>query len=197
MIAYGEARDAVVGTWQILRAEPNALRSFDCSADGFFRSFAAIVAIAPMILIGLAAERQMMILQGTETDEGFPTVLFALAQFGALAINWFGFPLFLAAIAAPIGLSDRFVPYVVVRNWSSILGLAPIFLVDLLALTGAMSVRGFATLKLFAFAFNFFVSYRVARAAAGVAVGGAIGLVVLEFLFALLVGSVASRLAGL
>ena len=49
MIAH--ARQSVLAAWQLVVRDPKAWDAFDLSADGFFRSFAAILFVIPFNIV--------------------------------------------------------------------------------------------------------------------------------------------------
>ena len=115
-------------------------------------------------------------------------------QVGAFVVGWFAYPLLIAAIADWIGLSKRFVPFIVARNWSAVIGIVPYFVPMLLFLAGAISLDTLGALTLLALAFNIYYAYLVARLAGGANMATAIGLVILDVALTLLIGASADRL---
>lgn len=194
MIGLGEMWNGVLGSWRILRGDAQGMRRFDLSEEGFWRSFGLFVPLLLPVLVGIAAERRLRLATTGIESADFPTVLFLVTQIAGFAVVWYGFPFFLAAIAGPIGLGARFSPLIVARNWSTLLGVVPYAVSALLYAAGLLSPNVFGLLNLIAFLFNIGLGFQVARLAAAVPTGTAVGLVILDLLFTMLVANVAVRL---
>ncbi|WP_306117440.1 MULTISPECIES: hypothetical protein [unclassified Roseitalea] len=92
-----------------------ALTRMDISADGFWRSFGAILVSAPALFF-------VWVLSARQTQAEFP-----LASTGGLILAEAAFELFvwlapvfvLAMILRPLGFGDRFSHLIIARNWSA------------------------------------------------------------------------------
>jgi hypothetical protein len=112
----------------------------------------------------------------------------------SVLVDWVAFPLLFALIARPLGLSSRYVPFIVARNWSSVIISAFVSVAHAAHLTGLLSSE-FApifTLILIAVALRF--SYIVARIALGVGMAMAIAIVAFDLLLSMTIWSAFSRL---
>ncbi|SFF35207.1 hypothetical protein SAMN05216566_10911 [Aureimonas phyllosphaerae] len=100
------------GAWRLMAGDRRGLDRFDLSADGFWRSFAAlVVALPPTALSWLEFER---------VERGFSAAspVTALAAHALADLTAWLLPLFLVGIAARhIGFERRMVPFVVAVNW--------------------------------------------------------------------------------
>lgn len=197
LLSFDEIRAGVVGSWRVLRGDPQGMRCFDCSVDGFWRSFGVFVPLLLPVLVNIAAQRRLHLIRTGMDPRDFPDVVFVILQIGGFGVAWFGFPLLLAAVAGPLGIAPRFSPLVVVRNWASLIGIVPYFVATILFAAGLLTPQGLGLMSLGAFVFNVFLSYRVARLAAGAPPGLASGLVALDFVFTILIATVADRLVGI
>ncbi|TNC15083.1 hypothetical protein FF100_05830 [Methylobacterium terricola] len=120
------------GTAGLIGRRPDALRHFDVSERGFWRSFGAVWLTAPAATVALALER------GTGTapfqlDHVTASVLAGIVA-GFLAV-----PVAMIAVLRRLGRTRAYVPFVVVTNWCLAAGLAA------LALPGCLLLLGFAT----------------------------------------------------
>ncbi|WP_028034013.1 hypothetical protein [Chelativorans sp. J32] len=114
-----EIQQYFTGVWQMMMGRADGLKLLDLSADGFWNSFFAIVVALPPLIVGWVAFTNSI-----PEAELFTTG----ARFGLVCrlfltdIGSWVLPLaFLAAFAKPVGISDRFVHYVVASNWASAL----------------------------------------------------------------------------
>lgn len=100
----------------VMTGRRDAMNAFDVSADGFWGSFMAIVVSLPTLAIGWYATA---LRAAAEPDPiAFDRLIAAYAVTDLAA--WVA-PLALFALAAkPLGLADRYAPYVVATNWGSV-----------------------------------------------------------------------------
>jgi hypothetical protein len=189
-LAY--VRENLAGAWAVMTGRPAGLARLDTSIEGFWRSFAVIVLIAPFIVLALMSERRLVAATATEGTEpaGGSYVLDAIS----VLVDWVAFPLLFALLARPLALSSRYVPFIVARNWSSVVISAFVSVAHAAHLLGVLPSE-FApifTLILIAIALRF--SYVIARVALGVGVAMAIAIVAFDLLLSMTIWSAFSRL---
>ena len=196
MIQRDEFARALSGSWRLLVGDARAMAWFDTSIDGFWRSFQAIVLVLPMPIVELAAQRFLPMAHRVD-----PSVLegatYWLGGLAAYVVSWVAFPAILAVIAKPLGLARVYVPFMVARNWTSVLAAAPSFVVTLLFLVGILPVGLLGPLNLAALGFGLYYSWQVTRIACAAPPGLTGGLVALDFLVSLVVYTAADRMIGL
>lgn len=197
MITSTEIRAALDGSWMLLRNQPQGMAYFDQSLQGFWRSFGVLFLIAPIFAISAFAERKLLIAERVADGGAFPDSAYWTAQFLSLGIDWIMLPIVLALLAGPIGISRHYVPYVVVRNWTSILASMPYFLTALLYLAGIISPGVMVLLSLTSLIIVLWYRFLIARIALQASISLAIGIVVLDILLSLVIGQVAGRLWAL
>ena len=64
-----EIERSLTGAWRLFLGKPDAMRQFDSSVDGFWRSFRAIVLIAPLYALTALADRHDMLTDAIPTDD--------------------------------------------------------------------------------------------------------------------------------
>ncbi|MEX0852443.1 MAG: hypothetical protein WD036_04055 [Bauldia sp.] len=195
MITRDEIARSLNGAWLLFLDRPNAIRLFDASYQGFWRSFQAIILIAPVYAVTILADRRIL-LAGASADATFNEMAFMAAKWLALAFDWITLPLLLAALATFLGIRRNYPAYIVARNWSTVLIVLPFAAIALIDLSGLLSseVLFFPSVLALAIALRF--SYLIARRALAVGVEVAIGFVVLDFLVSLALARLISRLLG-
>jgi hypothetical protein len=180
-------RSNLAGAWQVMLGRPEGLRQLDISLDGFWRSFGAIVLILPFTMLTLLSLRQSA---ATAEEAPAPFAGSDIALEGvALIVDWIAFPLVFALLARPLGLGANYVPFIITRNWASVIvaaiggsvhalnivGLAPVALVQFLLLAVLVIALRFA--------------YVIARVALDASFALALPVVALDFLISLVVWS--------
>jgi hypothetical protein len=179
----GETLLALAGLWRFAREGAPALRWFDRSMTGFWRSFGVAIIVAPLQALWIA------------THTAAPAD--AAGWFGLISteassyvILWIAFPLALYHIVARPGRLSPYVDFVVIYNWLNLpwtaAGLA-ITLLGTIGLIGDTALQILMTIfYLGILAFEWFVARQTLK------LGGlaCAGLVALDFAITIVVESV-------
>ena len=179
----GETLLALAGLWRFAREGAPALRWFDRSLDGFWRSFRAAAIAYPLYLVLLTMRVSVAEWQ---RSGGLQIVI---VETIAYVIAWVAFPLALYYIVARAGRLLPYVDFVIVYNWINIpwavVGLA-------IALLGRIGLIGdtteqvlMAIFELGILCFEWFIARQTLR------LGGlaCAGLVALDFAILIVVES--------
>lgn len=196
MFAPGEVIRSLDGAWRLVLNRPEALRFFNFSAEGFWRSFGAVFLVAPFYLIVALADRSALIADPVTAPSFNDTAFWWMKAF-TLAIDWLAFPILLAALAGFIGMRRTYPAYIVARNWGAVLTVPPFALITLLGAAGLMSSEAAVLPSLAAIAFALRYGYVCARRALAVEVDVAVLMVILDFLVSLAVLRVIGRISGI
>ena len=187
MIEAREAAGALYGIWRIVRCDEKAFTFFNATESGFWRSFTAA-----FLLVPLQALYQITVYI---TLEDPPHALRMAAIEGLeYTILWLLFPITMYYVVRLIGREDSFLRYIVAYNWFQ-LGIGFVVM-PWIILTGfgflPTSVADFASTMSFV-AYTFYAAF-IARAGLSVAVGTAIGIVLIDILLTLMLGQVTVRM---
>jgi len=186
-------RENLSGAWQVMLGRAAGLNRLDVSLEGFWRSFAAVVLVAPFALLALISEQPLVAESEGAAATLTPGVLTVYVV--ALLVDWFAFPLAFALLARPLGLGSRYVPFIVARNWASVIIGAFVAAVHALHLLGVLptAVISIGVLVVTVVALRF--AYVIARTALAVSMALALPIVILDFLLSLIIWSIFDRLA--
>jgi len=195
MISVPEVRSALQGSWLLFKNRPEGLRYFDMSINGFWRSFGAILPLAPLFVLTALAERKLII-EEASLDPQVLANTFWQAQITSYLIDWVTLPLVLAALAGPLGISKGYVPFVVARNWTSLLAAVFYVVPAVLFLLGIIPSGFLVLLSLAALVVIIRYRYIVTRMVLACPVSVAVGIVILDIVLSILIGELASRLWG-
>ncbi|WP_289035319.1 hypothetical protein [uncultured Roseibium sp.] len=193
MLSGQEIARALQGSWMLLRNRPEGMRGFDLSIEGFWRSFAVVFLLVPLFVVSSLAERKLLL---DETDF-LPAGAFWLAQFTSLGLDWVALPLLLAGLAKPLGISAGYVPFIVARNWTSLLAALPYVFVGLLYLAGLIAPGIMVLLSLVTLIVVIWYRFIIARVALQASMSMTIGVVILDIILSLLIGELSGRIWGL
>ena len=196
MLSAEDVQRGLTGAWRLFLGKREAVRLFDTTYTGFWRSFLAVILVLPIYVLYVGSERRM-ILADMPLDAPFDELSFALTRIIALAIDWAAFPLVTALLARPLGFANHYVRLIVAFNWGSPIVSGIVALPAILFAFGIFP-QGAASLLLFA-ALVLTIRFRfiTARAALDCGFSLAAGLVALEFLLSLVLGEAISRIAGI
>ena len=195
LVTADEVTRSLRGTAALLTRHADGLKSFDMTETGFWHSFGAIWLALPAFVVGLAFERHRLgLLQpgAWVVDASWVTLVVAagfLASFLVLPVGMIG-------VARRLGLGPRYVPFVIVANWSLAVGLT------ILSVPAALLVVGWATPSLavlYAIAFGAIVVHLLwfaAKAALGISGGLAAAIVVPALAVNVLIAGTVDALAG-
>ena len=196
MIDKDDIVRSLTGAWALFLDRPNAIRLFDASYQGFWRSFQAILLIVPIYALTLYVEQQML-LTGTAPDDAYSETAFVAAAWLTLVIDWIALPLLLAALAPFLAIRKGYATYIVARNWSAVVIALPYGAISTVQLIGP----GIGDLLFFplviALAIALRFSYLIAKHALGVTMDVAIGFVALDLLVSVGLAQAISRAFGL
>jgi len=198
MITRGEIVRSLTGAWQIFLDRQDAMRWFDISVEGFWRSFQAILLMAPLYLVATLAERQIIAEAAAAAAVAPPDdTTFFTAKVVAILIDWGALPLLLALGARPLAITQRYAAFVVARNWSMVLmavpyaAIAVLYGIDLIGMTLANILSAAVVIVLLRYQFL------VIRHGLHATTGFALALVVFDFLLSLTIGPSVDQLFGI
>lgn len=134
IVTADEVNRSFKGTIDLLNSRSEGLKSFDMSERGFWRSFAAILLTLPAYIISLAIERMRIgaVPDGTLFDNLWVDAVVALGHIG----GYIALPLAMIFIARGLRLTGRYVPFVIVTNWISVIALLVLSVPAMLLLLG-------------------------------------------------------------
>lgn len=123
------------GMLALLNSRVEGLKAFDMSERGFWRSFTAIWLTLPAYIVSVAlARKQMGLLQPDRGlfDNAWVDAVVALGHVTAFV----ALPVAMIFIARRLNLTGRYVPFVIVTNWISVIGLLALSVPATLLLLG-------------------------------------------------------------
>ena len=189
-----EITKSINGAWRIARMDQNALNYFNMSIEGFWRSFLAVLIVVPLYVVFLVLNLGQ--LSGMELPTGSATSkeVYVAIKLAAHILGWLAFPVVMIPISRLMDLSQSYVPYIIVWNWSNVLVMAVILPAVLLFPPSAQSGQSAKLILMAAQITVLFYGYLVARAGLQCKILTAIGVVMLDLLLGLLFNLLAGRL---
>ena len=188
-----EITKSINGAWRIARMDQNALNNFNISIEGFWRSFIAILIVAPFYLIFLVLNHDQISAIELSTEAATSKEFYVLMKLIAHILGWLVFPLVMIPISRLMDLSQRYIPYIIVWNWSNVLVMAVILPAVLIFPPSEHSDQSAKLILMAAQITVLFYGYLVARAGLECKTLTAIGVVMLDLLLGLLFNLLAGR----
>jgi hypothetical protein len=182
--AWTEVQLAVGGALKLARGDPRGLGFFNTSIDGFWRSFRAAVICYPFFLILLGFR------VGAAHWEASGVMRIVIVETIGYVISWVAFPLLMLPLSRWLGRENRFLPFMVVYNWSQVPQTA-LFVILGAGAAGGLLPHAVAQLADLAAAVAVLLyEWYIARVALAVSSSQAVWVVLLD----LVLGSVLSRI---
>ena len=196
MLDRDEIAHSLIGAWRLFLDKPDALRFFDFSVGGFWRSFGTIVLIAPIYVLTIMGLQEMDP-RASPRAHRFPQVLYFVDRLIALLLGWVTLPAVLACLARPLGFAATYGSFVVARNWCAVLEMIPFALIALLSGAGIAGAEAVSLLLLAALVVILRFDFIIARRALAASIGLAAGVVALDFVLGLFISAGVDAVFGL
>jgi hypothetical protein len=177
MPSYAEIQRSIQAAWLLARGDTRGITLFDLSLEGFWKSFAAALLVAPAYGIVLLDQYRLV---------GWPEHVAGtmLAEAVSFVLGWLAFPIAAIFLTRLLGLSARYVTLIVANNWSAVVQVA---LYTAVVLVGTILPAELRTLALFV-ATLAVLTYQwfVIRTALATTSATAFGLVVVDILISVM-----------
>lgn len=132
MPSWQEVLRSLQGAWLLARRDVAGYRYFNLTIEGFWRSFAAVLFIAPVFFLIETLEFNALSAERAENGAAPDIAGFYLRRTVLLALSWASFPLVMVLIARLFGVARGYVTFIIAFNWSSVLAepmmMAPVLL---------------------------------------------------------------------
>ncbi len=181
-----ETLRALYGTWRIARGDAKGLAFFEYSIDAFWRSFLAAFIVFPAF--ALLRWHDL----GSAPDD-FPVGRYMIIETIAYVMKWFAFPLLMLHVAPMIDRANRYIAFITVYNWSSVLQMG-VYLIALFlgAAFPGLGAGGFVLVAVIAMLVYGVYIAKLTLAVPAVTAGA---IVAADFLLSLVITTIGIRLA--
>ena len=117
MPPVAEVRHYVEGALRLARGDAGGMDHFDCTVDGFWRSFWAAVYVLPAYAL-LVADQHM------RADRGSGLLSIVVGEGLVYVLGWLVMPVLALFLTRYFDLQRRYVPLIVALNWASLVQVA-------------------------------------------------------------------------
>lgn len=161
MTFFEEAAVSLAASVRIIKRDPSAFNDLDTSVEGFFRSFGAILFVAPLAYpqfqAGHLLDVQYCASLGLEAKS-----LNLTAGYLVLLLSFVLWPVIAALMARTFGLTATYLRYMTAYNWISVPATLISLIPDMLVLAGVTNTEVIFALMLIIFGIMMYLSYYVA-----------------------------------
>lgn len=204
MPSVAELLRSIDGAFRLFLFDPRGLEDFDQTVAGFWRSFFAAFLLAPVYLWLSVVQHDLARAFSAIDTEGEAAIMPALAttlvaDAIAYPIYWAVFPLAMIPLARLLDITARYVPFITVYNWSSVVAVGVQLVPFVLYRVGLLTAENVAAPIFAALVIASVYRWFIARVALGIGGFGALGLVFIDLLLALFIArltDVALQFAG-
>lgn len=176
-----EAVTALSGAWALALGRDDGFDHFDLTAEGFWRSFAAAIVVAPLYVY---ADR----VDALYPAQGAPTSFSPALSLLTLAVEWIAWPVAVALLTLRTRFSALYARYITVYNWTSI----PVFVVMVIPLValdlGLVAEKTAVSAGMVLLAGALWYRWQIARLALEAPALVAVGLVAGDVVLSLAIG---------
>lgn len=173
---------SVRGAVRIAMFDAGAPAWFNLTLQGFWRSFLAPVLLAPFYLLLIMQEPTEVAAEAAADPGGL-----TLVRIGSFVLGWIAFPLLMIPIARLLQLSDTYVSYIIMWNWSAVP--QAVLMIPATAALGLLGQGAGSMLLMAATVTVLFYGYLVARAGLRCPAFTAAGVVALDVVLSLVVNA--------
>lgn len=186
MISQLELFRALYGAWRLARLDRSGIGYFERTPAGARHSFVAALLVLPLFFL-----YQLDLFVELVQYRGFATSVVLEGLF--YTIHWTAFLVLMATILSLFGLPEKYVPFVVVYNWSNVIQALiylPAFLLQFFTPAPDALIEA---LKFAALTLSLAYSWFVISTATGLSRSVVVGLVVLDLVLSILIAAVSVK----
>ena len=110
----GEIVNSLFGSLRLACGDKNGMNYFNTSHLGFWRSFTAAIIVAPIFALLLSVRYAV-------SSNDVNLFRFVLIYAIAYIIGWVAFPIIINYVTDVLGHGKKFVRYIIIYNWASVL----------------------------------------------------------------------------
>jgi hypothetical protein len=153
---FAEISSSLYGAWRLICLDEDAVRYFNLSVEGFWRSFFAAVLSLPYFV--LAA---IWVPQGD--GEAVISAPDPVLAFLAYVLGWIVFPVAAVFLVRLFNLSQGYVGYIVALNWSGALIAQPLLILTTIEHAGLIDANTMGALQMPILFFVLWYGWIIAR----------------------------------
>ena len=188
LVPHDEIRSSLKGALRVLFNDPKALSYFNLTPEGFWHSFQAIWIVFVPFSITLLSQRSWLMSVHELTLEAFPSATFFAVKIFGIGVEWALMPIVLWLLADQLDIKTRYGPFIIARNWASIITAWVYFIPTIAHIAGLIILEVMVFAHLILLGLIVVYGFRVARLTLDKPPLFCIALVFIDFMVGLLIG---------
>lgn len=187
MIDLAAAARGIACAWRLARLDATAIRDFDASTEGFWKSFQAAIVAAPLFVL-------LILLRTAEHPLSDDPLRAIFIEGIGYVVGWTAYPLAAWYLANALGKSARYTTYIVAYNWANVLQVAAFVPVAALAASDLAPDTFVVLAALLMTGLVIYYQFFIVRTALGVEALPALGFVAIDLALGLLIDAIEANL---
>lgn len=187
------AAAAILGAAELFLGRREALGRFDFSVEGFWRSFGAAIYALPLFAFVIVGDWAIL----TRSPDAPSLSQLLAARLIDYGFDFLAMTVLLGLLAKRLAITRQYGAYIVVRNWSTPVILAPQAVIALLLRLDLLSMDSADLVSLLVLGVTLFYQYRIARWTLGWNAGNAAAFVAADTVLSLVLVTLVNGLFGL
>lgn len=190
MVSARELAYYVTGAWRLARLDPDGMDHFENTVQAFWRSFNAAIFVAPPFAI-------LTLLQFNQVTVRSGPMKIILVEILIYVIGWLLFPFVMLGVTSALDRRRNFCQYIAAYNWSAVVWISLFLAVVLVSETGLLPAGVSVAMLWIARILMFAYAAYIARVALDIAVPAAIGIVLIDFILAVVMDGATAQILGI
>jgi hypothetical protein len=190
-----EVLNALYGSYRLARLDVGGYTYFNVTAAGFWRSFAAILLVAPLYYLTSVSLHEItaVVVSEAQPDPALSTADTGAALTG-LALQWAAWPIAMIFVARVLQVTQHYARFIIAYNWSTVFQMAVLMVPHALFMAGLLGAGPAHALIIVSIGFLIFYSWFIVRTALDVSGLIATGIVVFDIALGLVIGDIIDAL---
>jgi hypothetical protein len=187
-----EVLNALYGSYRLARLDTGGFSYFTLTEGGFWRSFAAILLVAPLYYLTSVSLDEITVTLSQSQPDIVPVAPNHMASLVALAVQWVAWPLAMIMVTRVLGATQHYARFITVYNWSTVFQMIILAAPHAIFMSGLLGAASVQVLIVVSIGFLLFYSWFIVRTALEVSALVATGIVVLDIALGLVISDLVS-----
>ncbi len=196
MPGLAEIIGSITGAYLLATRDLDGFKLFNLTIEGFWRSFAALLLIAPFYFLFAGLELELQSQAQVDGEAVSDHSGYYAGRVVALIVDWIAYPVVMVFVARGLGFAHHYVRYIIVFNWSSVIVFGLLMLPTAAFHLGAISAEHAGLLNLLFLVPVLYYRWFLAKAALETTGLVATGLVLLELTLSVAIARYSTQLIG-
>ncbi len=178
-----EALSSIIGAFDLLMRDEQGMQKFNLSANGFWRSFGAILIIIPIYLFAASTD-------WSAAAGGEPGDFSAIRSLISLSIQWVVWPVVALYLLRALSVEKFYARYITVFNWTMVVAMIISAVPSIVIATGLAWPQAVVFLSFMLLFITLYFEWYITSKSLGTPMGVTAAIVAADFVVSLAIGTV-------